>query len=195
MDHNEPKSGVATDVDDALLILVKQGDESALALLYENQSRLVYSLAYSIVRSVPDAEEVTQEVFVRVWQKANAFDRSKGTALAWIVTMTRRLAIDRTRSKHYKSSRRSVPLDVVQESVTNPSGGTVVDPLVSAQASEVIEALNQLDKPYRDVIQLSYFEGLSHSKIAAHLDTPLGTVKTRLRDAVAQLRRLLKAEV
>ena len=91
------------DTDDVLIRLSSQRDEAALAALYDLRGRLVYSLAYSIVRNARDAEEVTQEVFVRVWQKADTFDRSRGSGLAWLTTITRRLAIDRTRSKHYKS--------------------------------------------------------------------------------------------
>ena len=138
-------------------------------------------------------EEVTQEVFVRIWQKAHTFDRARGSALAWITTMTRRLAIDRTRSKHYKARTREVDLEAESGPLQQSASTARAAELVSGgvEAREVLEALDQLAVPYREVIRLSYFEGLSHAKIANHLDTPLGTVKSRLREAIMQLRRLL----
>jgi len=125
---------------------------------------------------------------VRVWEKAHTFDSRRGTGQAWIVTMARRLAIDRTRSKQHKARERSVSLDVVAEASAAGATEAVVG---AAESAEVREAIMKLDGPHRQVIELSYFQGMSHSMIAAHLDTPLGTVKSRLRDAVAQLRQSL----
>jgi RNA polymerase sigma-70 factor (ECF subfamily) len=183
--------------DEALLHLVKVQDEAALEMLYDSKSRLVYSLAFSIVKNVSDAEEITQEVFWRIWQKADAFDSKRGSVLAWLTTMTRRLAIDRIRSKQYKTRNREVSMEVepVDETVGEQQVSIEDHLLKTAQTSEVVEALNRLDDKYREVIQLSYFEGLSHAKIADHLATPLGTIKSRIRQAVDQLRRLLDVEV
>lgn len=186
-------SEVATEADAALLRLVQQRDESALALLYENRGRLVYSLALGVVHNESDAEEITQEAFFRLWQKAHMFDRKRGSVLSWLVTITRRLAIDRTRSKHYKSHSKQVTLTAAVESELNAvlaDDGTARITL-GVQAREVLAALERLDGRQREVIQLSYFQGLSHAQIANHLDAPLGTVKSRLRDALSQLRQVL----
>jgi len=185
-----------SDADDVLIRLSGQQDEAALSALYDLRGRLIYSLVFGIVRNERDAEEVTQEVFVRVWQKAGTFDRSRGSGLAWLTTITRRLAIDRIRSKHYKSGSREVSLDAPAEGgavvqVAAVSGESVT---IGAETNDVIAALNQLGGPHREVIQLSYFEGLSHSKIASQLNTPLGTVKSRLREAITQLRRILDVD-
>jgi RNA polymerase sigma-70 factor (ECF subfamily) len=192
MAGHDSRRGTPTDTDAALLGLIKGKNEAALSALYESRSRLVYSLALSIVRNVADAEEVTQEVFVRLWQKAETFDPLRGSGVAWLITMTRRLAIDRTRSKHFKSRNREISLDgMILDGAYEKRGGDRNSGVNHAQAREVLDALNRLDGPHREVIQLSYFEGLSHSKIADHLKTPLGTVKSRLREAVIQLRRML----
>ncbi len=193
MENHESK--VTMGADEVLLRLLREQNEAALALLYDNRSRLVYSLALSIVGNVSDAEEVTQEVFFRVWQKADTYDVARGSALAWITTMTRRLAIDRTRSKHYKSRGREISLDVSGD--RHVHGGVVGSArlLDDLQARQVVKALDQLDGHHREVIQLSYFEGLSHARIADHLDTPLGTVKSRLREAVSHLRKILDIRV
>lgn len=195
--RNLPVSTGEAGADEILLDLIGEGDEAALARLYRNRSRMIYSLALSIVRDNLDAEEVTEEVFFRVWKNAGEFDRARGSALAWVTTIARRMAIDRTRSKEYKGRMREVDFDKVPAGDgDNSTSMTVgVDPEAGAEARRVKEALDQLGDSHRQLIHLSYYEGLSHSKIAERLDTPLGTVKTRIREAVIQLRRILDVKV
>lgn len=173
--------------DAALLHRIRDRDEMALSDLYDTYADYVYSLARSIVRDDGDAEDVTQEVFFRVWERAGSFDPARGTPLAWLTTMTRRLAIDKTRSRSFKARGREASLDVTPASASTDGSAAVL----SAEANQVLDALKQLDEPYREVIRLSYYEGLSHSRIAERTGTPLGTVKSRLREGVVQLRRLL----
>lgn len=194
MDPRDAKTGtLVTDTDVMLMRLVQRGDEHALAMLYQNHSALIYSLALSVVRNKADAEEVTVDVFTKIWQKAKMFDSRRGSVLAWMVTLTRRLAIDRTRSKHFKAAAKGVDIDGVADEQLGSASVTVATDRVTQnlQAEEVMNALQQLESRYREVIELSYFEGLSHAKIANHLDTPLGTVKSRLRDGLKQLRKIL----
>ncbi len=194
MDPRDAKTGtLVTDTDAMLMRLVQKGDEHALSMLYQNHSALIYSLALSVVRNKADAEEVTLDVFTKVWQKAKMFDSRRGSVLAWMVTMTRRLAIDRTRSKHFKAAAKGVDIEgVAEEQLGSASVAAATDRVTqNLQAEEVMNALQQLESQYREVIELSYFEGLSHAKIANHLDTPLGTVKSRLRDGLKQLRKIL----
>ena len=131
---------------------------------------------------------MVQEVFFRVWERADAFDPVRGSPLAWLTTLTRRLAIDRTRSRSSRARGRETPIDAIAASASHDGGTSVT---ISAEANEVLAALEQLEPVYRDVIRLSYYEGLSHSVIATKLGTPLGTVKSRLREGVTQLRRIL----
>ncbi len=194
MDPRDAKTGtLVTDTDAILMRLVQKGDERALSMLYQNHSALIYSLALSVVRNNADAEEVTLDVFTKVWQKAKMFDSRRGSVLAWMVTMTRRLAIDRTRSKHFKAAVKGVDIEgVAEEQLGSASVAAATDRVTqNLEAEEVMNALQQLESQYREVIELSYFEGLSHAKIANHLDTPLGTVKSRLRDGLKQLRKIL----
>ena len=190
-------SQIAIQKDKFLFDRIRQGDQRALADMYDHRSSLVYSLAFGIIGNVADAEEVTQEVFLRVWRKAKLFDPKRGSALAWIVTMTRRLAIDRTRSKGYKSSSRNVELSVqVDESLSARDYSNPTDEmLLRLRTGEVKSALANLNEKQFEVIDLSYYQSMSHSEIAAHLDSPLGTVKSRLREAVTQLRNLLNTKV
>lgn len=173
--------------DAALIHRMRDRDEMALSELYDAYAGFVYSLARSIVRNDGDAEDITQELFFRVWERAGTFDPSRGSPAAWITTMTRRLAIDKTRSRSYKARVREASIDVVPASAAVDGTAAVL----SAEANQVLDALNRLDEPYREVIRLSYYEGLSHSGIASRLGTPLGTVKSRLREGVVQLRKLL----
>lgn len=173
--------------DAALLRRIRERDEGALADFYDRHGTYVYSLARSILRNDDDAEDVTQEVFFRLWDRGDAFDASKGSPLAWLTILTRRLAIDRTRSRSFRARARETSLEAAAS-----TGGTGADDItLSAEASEVLAALEKLDPVYRDVIRMSYYEGLSHSGIASKLGAPLGTVKSRLREGVTQLRRIL----
>lgn len=183
--------------DDVLLDLIKEGDEAALAKLYRSRCRMVYSLALSVVRDPSDAEEVTEEVFYRIWKNAGEFDRARGSVLAWITTIARRMAIDRTRSKLYKGRMREV---VFNKEVTGDGMESLAvdggpDPAAGAEARQVKNALDQLGDSHREVLVLSYYDGLSHSMIAERLNTPLGTVKTRIREAVIKLRRIMDVQV
>jgi RNA polymerase sigma-70 factor (ECF subfamily) len=182
-------SGSANDAgrDAALLKRIRDRDEAALSAFYDRHAGFVYSLARSIVRDDGDAEDVAQDVFFRVWERADAFDPARGSPAAWLTTLTRRLAIDRTRSRTYRARVRESELDAA--AATSAAGHDAVT--LSAEANEVLAALEQLDPVYRDVVRLSYYEGLSHSGIASKLGTPLGTVKSRLREGVTQLRRIL----
>ena len=173
--------------DTALLGRIRGRDQAALAEFYDRHSTFVYSLARSILRNDDDAADVTQEVFFRVWDRGSAFDPSKGSPLAWLTTLARRLAIDRTRSRGFRARARETSL----EAAASTSGKGADDIVLSAEANQVLAALEQLDPVYRDVIRLSYYEGLSHSGIATKLGAPLGTVKSRLREGVTQLRRIL----
>jgi RNA polymerase sigma-70 factor (ECF subfamily) len=176
--------------DNLLIRLISEKDESALSLLYDRKSRFVYSLVLNIVKNKLDAEELTEEVFFRVWVNAESYNLNRGSVMAWLTTITRRIAIDRIRSKRYKSSGREISIDILDDkSSSTPDHGEQF-----AISSDVTKALNQLNTIHRDIIKLSYYEGLSHSMIAEQTNTPLGTVKTRIREAFKQLREILAIE-
>jgi RNA polymerase sigma-70 factor (ECF subfamily) len=192
-----PGDSGGTGADDVLLSLIGEGDEAALARLYREKSRFLYSLVFSIVKNSADAEEVIEEVFLKIWQNAGSYDGSRGSVMAWLTTITRRQAIDRTRSKQYRSRMKEVDLEAgAVDGDGEAMVGADADTTSSgAEAREVAEAIDRLGDSHRQLIRLSYFEGLSHSMIAESLDMPLGTVKTRLREAVIQLRNMFEVKV
>ena len=178
--------------DHDLVLLVERvatGDQSALAALYDATNRLIYSLVLRVLDDMSSAEEVLIDVYTQVWRQAASYDANRGAPLAWMATIARSRAIDRLRSG-WQEQRRKESLDVLGDAPSNASS-----PEESAAASElqklVREALNVLTPEQRQVIELAYYSGLSHSEIAEKLNQPLGTVKTRTRLGMMKLRDAL----
>ena len=164
------------------------GDAEAVGELYDRLARPVYSLALRILRNSADAEDIVQDVFSQAWRQAARYDATRGTVAAWLLTLTRSRAIDRLRS------RRARPDDVAAEPDPNvPDAGVAADlQIQSAQQIELVRAaLEELPPLQRIVLELAYYEGLTHVEIAARLEQPLGTVKTRIRQAMLRLRESL----
>jgi RNA polymerase sigma-70 factor (ECF subfamily) len=168
------------------------GDRQAVGKLYDCLGDWVYTLAHSIVRNASDAEEVTQEVFLTVWQQADRFSLDRGTVRAWLAVMTRHLAIDRTRSRMHREPRRSVSPDSVPHVLVDARAEGNI--LSEVAGRSVLEALDKLAEMHRQALYLSYYEGFSHSEIAGMLEIPLGTVKSRIRSGMDQLRQMLDIE-
>jgi RNA polymerase sigma-70 factor, ECF subfamily len=175
--------------DQAALRRMAQGDHSALAELYDRNARLVFSLALRILQNRADAEDVVQEVFAQVWTQAGRYDTTRGAVAAWMLTMARSRAIDRLRSRN---SRPETPSETrIVEDLPDTAPRQDLD-LLSAEQVEILQrALNELPIPQRMALELAYYEGLTHAEIADRLSEPLGTVKTRIRQAVIRLRESL----
>jgi RNA polymerase sigma-70 factor, ECF subfamily len=173
---------------DALARMVR-GDHDALAEVYDRHARLLYSLALRIVRRPTDAEDVIQEVFSQVWRQAGRYDTSRGTVVGWLVMVTRSRALDRLRRDRGEPP--TADIELATRDVVDP--GAMVDlQLVDAeQAARVRAALEALPETQRIPLELAYYEGLSQTEIAARLATPLGTIKTRMRQALLRLRDAL----
>lgn len=173
-----------------LLQELAQGDLQALAALYDATSSLVYGLALRILRESTAAEDVVIEVYMQVQRLAATYQPDRGTPSAWLLTLTRSRAIDRLRVESLRQQREA-PLETA---AVLPA--LTPDPEVSTTATElrraVQVALLALSPEQRQVIEIAYFSGLSHSEIAAQLHQPLGTVKTRLRTGMMALRALLR---
>jgi RNA polymerase sigma-70 factor (ECF subfamily) len=173
----------------SLVELVATGDQSALAMLYDTTNRLIYSLILRVLGDVSSAEEVLVDVYTQVWRQAASYDANRGAPLAWMATIARSRAIDRLRSG-WQDQRRKEPLEVLGDAPANAAS-----PEETTAASErqrfVREALNLLTPEQREVIELAYYSGLSHSEIAEKLKQPLGTVKTRTRLGMMKLREAL----
>jgi RNA polymerase sigma-70 factor (ECF subfamily) len=173
----------------ALVELVATGDQSALSALYDTTNRLIYSLILRVLGDVSSAEEVLIDVYTQVWRQAASYDANRGAPLAWMATIARSRAIDRLRSG-WQDQRRKESLDVLGDAPASEAS-----PEEMAAASErqklVREAMNLLTPEQRQVIELAYYSGLSHSEIAEKLKQPLGTVKTRTRLGMMKLREAL----
>ncbi len=180
-------------LDKLLVDRFKGGDQSAFDEMVSRYWDRIFSRVLQLLKNRQDAEEVTQEIFLKLWMKAGSFDLSKGSAFAWLMSIARRHAIDRTRSKRYKAQKRELAFETL-EWTDSFSDGTEDDGETVTRNEEeraVMKALGSLPEQYQQVIVLAFFEGLSHSKIATRLAEPLGSVKTRIRKAMGELRILL----
>jgi RNA polymerase sigma-70 factor (ECF subfamily) len=167
-----------------LLAQLQAGSETALLALHEQYANLVYSVAYRVLNDQMAAEEVTQDTFMRLWHKAETYDPAKGSFVSWLLTITRRLAIDLFRKQQRDPMQNPVFMDADTEHWENVMGAEDDTDL----RRTLIAVLRDLPDDQRQVIELAYFHGMSHSQIAAYLDQPVGTIKTRIRLGMQKLR-------
>jgi len=169
----------------ALLRRCALGDEAAFAQVYDLTARRVHGLVLRVVRDPAQAEEVTQEVYLQAWRTATRYDESKGSALAWLMTLAHRRAVDRVRSAE-AASRQDTTYH--QHAHTVPHDTTAEAAESSMEARRVRTALAQLTTVQREALELAYFGGYTHTEVATMLDLPVGTAKTRIRDGLIRLR-------
>ena len=175
--------------DQAALVRLARGDQSALAELYDRHARPIYSLALRILREQADAEDIVQEVFAQAWNQAARFDSSRGAVAAWLLMMARSRAIDRLRARRSRPETASDAETV--ERMPDAAVRQDLQLLSSEQVEMLKTALSGLPASQREALELAYYEGLTHTEIADRLSEPLGTVKTRIRQAVIRLRESL----
>jgi RNA polymerase sigma-70 factor (ECF subfamily) len=181
----KPESAQVSDVD--LLHAVARGDEVALARLYDGYRLTLFGLLMRILHSRQEAEDVLQDVFLQVWNRAADFDESRGRPFTWMVTLARSRAIDRLRSLGTRERAAQNAAHVIIEESSDAYEDTI-----RAEESRVVRhALQELPAEQRQALELAYFEGLTQSEIAGKLKTPLGTVKTRMRSGMTRLREIL----
>ena len=180
------------ETDAELIQSLRSGQTAALAVLYDRYASLVYGIAMRILRNTTEAEDLTQEIFIMLWQKEN-YQPSRGALSSYLSTLTRSRALDRLR---VGSNRRRI-LDQWSEEVGPSSMALTPFEQVSVDERQmhVREALGQLPETQRQVLELSYFEGLSQAQIAQRINTPLGTVKTWARKGLLQLSQILKEKL
>jgi RNA polymerase sigma-70 factor (ECF subfamily) len=177
----------------ALIKSLASGDQSAMTTLYDATSRLVYGLALRILNEAPAAEEVLLDVYTQVWRQAAQYDATRGAPLAWLTTIARSRAIDRLRSGQHERQHKQ-PLESPEVATAAAAGASAEDFTVAAEMQKLVRAaLETLPTEQREVIELAYYGGLSHSEIAVKLGQPLGTIKTRTRLAMMKLREALKS--
>lgn len=173
---------------EAQLAASSGGDESAFADLYDRVAPRLYGLVLRILRNPHQSEEVTQEVFLEIWQTSHRFDPERGSALGWLCTVAHHRAVDRVR--HSEASRRRDAAEVAHSHAA-PFDETATAVHTSLEAAELRAALATLSPLQREALGLAYFDGFTHSEVSRLLHLPLGTAKTRIRDGLILLRETM----
>lgn len=175
-----------TNSDDVKLVArVTQGDERAFLILYERYVDRVYGLTLYMLGTPQLAEEATQDTFLKLWSRARQYVSERGAFLSWLLTIARRVSLDRIRLE----SRRPPLIDIGDSDTVWQNLPDVNTTTEEARWRSIYFAVQSLDPDQRKVIQLAYYCGMSQSEIAELLGWPLGTVKTRIRSAMKNLRR------
>ncbi|MEO0446987.1 MAG: sigma-70 family RNA polymerase sigma factor [Verrucomicrobiota bacterium] len=171
---------------------VANGDRAHFKILHDHLRSLVFATAYKVLNDHHDAEEITQEVFTSLWVKAKMYDTRRGSPRTWISTMARNRAIDRLRSKRRRFQLRDELEDEQQSEPSGASQQSVVAQVGLGEEAHILRnAVMRLNDDQRKAIEMTYFSGLSQSQAAEALNTPLGTIKARIRRGVARLRTMV----
>jgi RNA polymerase sigma factor (sigma-70 family) len=175
--------------DEALVALVKRGEESALAELYDRFGRPAYGLALRVLRDRSLAEDAVQEGFLAVWRTAGRFVPERAKASTWIMTLVHRRAVDLVRREQY---RRTEPLESAAESAPGAEEPPTDEAVwLRLERERVRDALRKLPDQQRETLELAYFGGFTQSELADRLGQPLGTIKSRMFAGLSRLRELL----
>jgi RNA polymerase sigma-70 factor (ECF subfamily) len=171
--------------DDRLLERVRVRDSQAMTELFDRYGRMVYSVALRVLKDPGNAEDVMQDVFFSLWENPRAFVSTRGSLGAWLLVVARNRSID--------ALRRRKPSDPVDEVVLPAKTNLAAEAERNTLMDKVRVVMNGLPPDQQRSLQLAFFEGLSHSEIAAHTGDPLGTVKTRIRTALINVRKAIQA--
>ena len=169
--------------EEELVELLKDGNEKGLEVLYKNYSKALYNVIYQIVKSDEMAEEALHDGFLKIWRNAQSYDHSKGTIFTWMLNICRNAAIDKTRSKDFKNESKNQNL----ENSVNLERDLPTD--FSPDTIGLTKLVSKLKPELRDVIELIFINGYTQVEAAAALKLPLGTIKTRSRNAILELRK------
>jgi RNA polymerase sigma-70 factor (ECF subfamily) len=185
MDDAAARSNVLDD--EAIITAIQHRDQTALATLYDQYGGLALGVAYRILGERGAAEDVVQEAFLAVWRRADSFHIGRGTLRSWLMAIVHNGAIDRRRGRHRRELEH-VDIDSVAYRLQTSAEDTFASVAETLDAEQVRRAITGLPVDQRHAIELAYFSGLTHQEIADQTDTPLGTVKSRLRLGLHKLR-------
>jgi len=181
--------------DETLLQLIAEHDAAALEVLYDRYAQVVYNLSMRIVREAATADDVLQDTFWQVWQKAGDY-RGSGVAAAWLCRIARNKSLDQLRRQQARPQPLLTTLMTPEQTISSAATGalSVEDQAEHAwRQRHIREALGDIPAEQRQCLELAYFEGMSQREIAALMETPLGTVKTRIRIGLDKLARILRS--
>lgn len=174
-----------------LISRMVQRDQTALSQLYDRYARVMYALAFKMLGSAEEAEEVVLDVFAKAWRTAARYDASRSRVDSWLFLMTRSRALDRLRQRQRQTKVVEAATNTAQISSSNLPDDAL---LIAERQTVVTEALAELPTEQRIVIELAYYKGFSQSEIAKQTGLPLGTVKTRIRLGLRKLKQLLDTD-
>lgn len=180
--------------DHLLFEQIRQKDPAALSELYDRYSRLVFGVALKILNDEQAAEEITQDVFLQIWNKAETYDPSFGNAASWIARIARNRSIDQYRYSHIRAEGHSTSWDDCCEETPGEAPSIEHHAITSDQRRFLLRAIRELPAEQQKALALAFFQGMTHLEIAAFLGEPLGTIKTRIRLAMQKLRSFLASE-
>jgi len=178
--------GAASNVvsSDAMLVAaIRSGDEQAMAQVYDRYSPIVYSVALRVLGDTAAAEDILQEVFMQLWRSPDAFDAGRGSLPGWLAVITRNRAIDSLRKRRAETDIAEVVVSIEPDLTNRAEWSRALEKIRSALAS--------MASPQRSALEMAFFEGLTHTEIAAKTGEPLGTIKTRIRAGLLTLRKAL----
>jgi RNA polymerase sigma-70 factor, ECF subfamily len=170
--------------EDALVSLLQSKDERGFSILYDNYSSALYGVILKIVRSEEIAADVMQDAFVKIWKNIEGYNRTKGTLFTWILNVARNTAIDRIRSQEFQNSQKNQDLETSINFIDNQSSSQF-----DVDAIGIRKVVENLRPEHQQMIDLLYFQGYTQAEVSEEFNIPLGTVKTRVKAAVVQLRQ------
>lgn len=165
---------------------LKNKEQSALDYLYDHYSGAIYGVVFRILKDEETAEEVLQDVFLKIWDKIDSYDSGKGKLFTWMLNIARNQAIDRTRSRESSQRKKTDDIDYLVNKIDSQENSHL-----SVDAIGLKEVLLKLPEDQRFIVNQLYLQGYTQSEVAEEFDIPLGTVKTRLRLAMNELRSIL----
>lgn len=174
------------DQPDALILEMQHGNHAAFSKIYEMYSKAIYGVVITIVRDESLAEEVLQDVFVKVWNNSNSYTPTKGRFYTWLLNIARNTAIDMTRSKAFKNSAKNLTTENFVDIIAGHDNLSA-----KTDAIGLKKYLAALKPTCIQIIELLYFKGYTQAETAKTLETPLGTIKTRARNCIGDLRKML----
>lgn len=168
-----------------LVQAILKKDKNGAEALYDMYSSSLYGVIFRIVQHQEIAEDLLQDTFIRIWNSFSSYDAAKGRLFTWMVNVARNIAIDKTRSKEFRNSAKTEDIEnnvlIIDKQVN-----TIINP----ETIGLKDLIGKLKPEHKIILDLVYFEGLTHVEVAKKLEIPLGTVKTRLRNAIITLRKL-----